>query len=203
MIATLLPSSSRAWRIAWSAIAPTALALAASRLTLAGTCATRLRGTALYSAWVATPSPMHATRSPTRNSSTCEPDRHHGSGAAVAKGGRRLEAFLHLAERRDQALLPERVEHQLDLVGALLRLLREAHARLGDFHLLGAHAHERVVISHEHVAGAERGHWHLADVQGAVAKIVADLLHIVLDERQPGGRAADQASGFSRMNVIR
>ena len=54
-------------------MAPTALALAASRLTLFGTGATRVRGTALYSAWVATVSPMQATRSPTRNSSTCEP----------------------------------------------------------------------------------------------------------------------------------
>ena len=73
MIATLSPSSSCAWRMDWSAIAPTALALAASRLTPAGTFTTRLRGTALYSAWVAIPSPIAATRSPTWNSSTAEP----------------------------------------------------------------------------------------------------------------------------------
>ena len=102
-----------------------------------------------------------------------------------------------------KTLLPERVEHQPHLIGTLLRFLRQVHAGLRDLHPFGAHAYERVVTPHEHVAGAERGHRHLANVQRAVPKMVAGLLHIVLDERQPGGRAADQASGFSRMNVIR
>src|SRR5712691_10185004 len=56
--------------------------------------------------------------------------RHHGSCTAVAEGGRGPEALLHLAERRDQALLLERIEYQLDLIGALLRFLHEAHAGL-------------------------------------------------------------------------
>jgi hypothetical protein len=37
---------------------------------------------------------------------------------------------------------------------------------------------------HEHVTGANRGDGHLADVQGAIAKVVADLLHIVLKKRR-------------------
>ena len=108
---------------------------------------------------------------------------HHGSGAAVTESGRSLEALLHFAERGDKTLLAERVEHQPDLIGALLRLLHEAHARLGDLHLFGAHAHERVVIAHEQVACADRGDGHLADIQGAVAEVLADLFHFVLEEK--------------------
>jgi len=40
-----------------------------------------------------------------------------------------------------------------------------------------------------HVAGANRGDGHLADIQGTVAEIVAKLLHIVL-ERAAGERVA-------------
>ena len=68
--------------------------------------------------------------------------RHHGSSTAIAEGGRSLEPLPHLAERRHEALLPDRVEHELDLIGALPRFLHEAHAGLRDLHLLGAHTHE-------------------------------------------------------------
>src|SRR5258708_26912124 len=103
--------------------------------------------------------------------------RHHGPGAAVAERARRPEALLHFAQRRDEALLAESIEHQLYLVGTLLRLLQQAHAGLRDLHSLRTDADERVVIAHQHVAGSDCRNRHLTDVQGAVAQVMAALVH--------------------------
>ena len=140
--ATLMPSSRRACRRPCSAIAPTALELAASRLTFGGTGATRVRGTALYSACVATVSPMQATRSPTRNSSICEPTAGHDSGAAVAQSRRRSQTFLNLAHCGAETLLLERLYDLLNLVRPFAGLGGKVHSRLGHLHFLGAHADE-------------------------------------------------------------
>src|SRR5207249_5976259 len=101
----------------------------------------------------------------------------HGAGAAIAQRGRCLEALLHLAERGHQALLLQRVEYLPHLVGALAGLVHQAHARLGDLHLLGAHAHEREVGADQDFARAHMGQRYLAHVARTVPQVLADLLH--------------------------
>ena len=65
MTAKVSPSVGRAWRSACSAIAPSVAKAASSSVTPAGTFAHRWCGTRFSSAWLASPAPAQATRSPT------------------------------------------------------------------------------------------------------------------------------------------
>jgi hypothetical protein len=50
------------------------------------------------------------------------------------------------------------------------------------------------MVPHEHIAGANHGDRHFSDIQGAVAKVVPDLLHIIL-KKAVGERPHSIGSG--------
>ncbi len=99
----------------------------------------------------------------------------HDPGGTVAERARQLETIAHLLQCRPPAKGAGRVENFADLVGAGASFLQQAHPCLLDFHLLGAHADDRVAEANENAAGWSGRERHVLQFQSAIL-ILRDLL---------------------------